>query len=145
MRFQHLLVGVVLAAVGCGGGKTASVSGRVTLDGKPLAGATVNFLPDSKEKEPGPGSSAKTDANGNFTLQLQNGKGDGAVIGKHKVAITAFEGDDQPPSSSPKDQFFRKSLVPDRYNGDKTELWFEVPAGGTSEANFELKSDEKAK
>ncbi len=141
MRFQYLLVGLVLVVAGCGGSKVAPVSGRVLLDGKPLAGASVNFLPDTKEKEPGPGSVGKTDADGKFTLQLQTGSGNGAIIGKHRVRITAFEGGDEPPSSNPNEQFFRKPLVPERYSGNNTELTFEVPAGGTTEAIFELKSD----
>ena len=41
------LVALVAVAAGCGGGpyKTAPVSGRITLNGKGLAGAAVMFQP----------------------------------------------------------------------------------------------------
>ena len=46
---RHLLVVGLAAILGCSGGskpyKTAAVSGRVTLDGRPLPGARVTFQP----------------------------------------------------------------------------------------------------
>ncbi len=93
MRFSIFLAGLTLLCTGCGD-NVAPVSGRVTLDQKPLANATVIFSPLSDQFNPGPGSRGKTDANGEFTLQLMNKDVKGAMIGKHKVSITAYEGDD---------------------------------------------------
>ena len=63
------------------------VEGVVSLDGKPLAGATVEFVP---EVEPGskrlPFSRGVTDEQGHFTLDCEN-KQPGAVIGSHKVVV----------------------------------------------------------
>ena len=137
MRWLLLIGGLMLVA-GCGRSNMAPVSGRVTLDDKPLARATVVFQPYSEEKNPGPGSAGKTDDNGQFTLQLMTGNVQGAVLGKHKVSITAYEGGDEVPSSGSRPAF-RKALVPLKYNAE-TELTFEVPPGGTTSANFELKS-----
>ena len=56
---------VLLAAAGCGktGVPTYPVSGTVTLDGQPLDGATVMFVPKS-----GPPHGAVTDAAGAFSI-----------------------------------------------------------------------------
>lgn len=124
-----------LLVTGCGS-RTAPVSGRVTLDGKALPRAVVHFFPDTDAPAPGPGSHATTDADGRFELALMTEPVKGAIVGKHKVSITAYEGDDQPVSSG-SDMVFRKALLPAEYNGD-TKLRFEVPAGGTTSADFEL-------
>jgi hypothetical protein len=127
---------LALAVVGCGGARVAPVSGRVTLDSKALANAMIVFQPSANDKNPGPGSSAKTDQDGKFTLQLMTGDGPGAIVGKHKVSITAYEGDDTVPSSG-SDIKFRKALLPDEYNAS-TKLTFDVPPGGAANANFDL-------
>ncbi len=130
MRFHLLLVGLLLFAAGCGNSRIVPVSGRVTLDNKPVSNATVVFQPLSDEKDPGPGSVGKTDPDGKFTLRLQVGEGKGALVGPHAVRITSYEGDDSIPSSG-SDMPFRKRLI-------NSKLDFEVPAGGTTEANFDL-------
>jgi hypothetical protein len=123
---------LVLVAVGCGGTKLVPVSGRVNLDGQPLANANVVFEPDSQEKNPGPGSSAKTDDKGEFSLQSTTGNTKGAVVGKHKVSITAYEGGNGP-SSSGSDMKGRKRIL-------EAKSTFEVPAEGTTNANFDFSS-----
>src|SRR5438067_2166344 len=115
MRFQYMVVGLLLGAAGCGSSNIAPVSGKVTLDGKPLANATVIFEPISSEKNPGPGSTAKTDENGQYTMQLMTGRANGALVGKHKVMITAYPGGGDAPSSGA-NMIAQKCLVPDRYN-----------------------------
>jgi hypothetical protein len=138
MRLSFLIGGLLVVLAGCGRRDIAPVSGRVTLNDKPLAHATVIFQPDSQERNPGPGSAGTTDANGQFTLQLMTGDVQGAIVGKHKVSITAYEGDDVVPSSG-SDMMFRKALLPLKYNA-QTELHFEVPSGGTTSADFNLQT-----
>ena len=138
MARQFLLLGAVFVLVGCGP-STAPVSGRVTLDNKPLVNATVIFEPDTDAKTPGPGAQGKTDANGEYTLQLFAGGTKGALLGKHIVRITAYEGDDGTVPSSDPNSPFRKPLLDDRYNAT-SELRFDVPPGGSTSANFDLKS-----
>ena len=140
---SFLVLGLLLVAIGCGQ-KTAPVSGRVTLDNKPLVNATVIFTPDSKERNPGPGSRGKTDASGNFKLDLLTGEGTGAIPGKHIVSITGYDGDDVVPSSGSDMKPFRKAIVPRRYNVE-TELRFDVPPAGSKNADFDLKSEPAAK
>ncbi len=123
-------------AAGCGGPyKTAPVSGRVTLNGKPLANAAVLFQPVATEgnNEPGPGSSGVTDADGRYSLTLIGNRGKGAVIGKHKVRITKMGQESDPSDDRP--QPFKQPLS--RRNRGK-QLEIEVPPGGTDSANFDL-------
>ena len=131
MRLRLIFVGLVIAACGCGGGpRTVPVSGRVQLDGQPLADAQVIFRPDSKDLYPGPASHGKTDAEGRFTLRTVDGH-DGAVVGPHKVRISlrAKASSANPDAPSPE-------KLPARYSGENTVLTFTVPAGGTKEADF---------
>jgi len=123
------------ALVGCGGPNVAPVSGRVTLNGQPLAGAHVTFQPVS----PGPnirpevaGSAGRTDAAGRYTLRLVEPDRPGALVGEHRVAISTAAGPDSD-GVAPKGERVPKAWR----DGSKR---FEVPAGGTSAANFELKS-----
>jgi hypothetical protein len=139
MRVRFVLIGLLLGVTGCGGAKYAPVSGRVLLDGKPVANATVVFTPDA-EKNPGPGSKGKTDKDGRFTLETMTGDQKGALVGVHKVSITAYEGDEIPDSSG--QGRFAKRIVGDDYNSN-TKLTFEVKPGGTTDANFEVSGPAK--
>lgn len=83
---------VCLVLAGCGGGVSdkptmGKVSGVVTLEGKPVAGATIEFNPDNSRSTTGPRSSAVTDANGKYTMMGPGGE-EGAVIGFHKVTVS---------------------------------------------------------
>jgi len=117
------------------------VSGRVTLDKKPVPNATVIFEPVSDEKDPGPGSQGRTDASGKFTMRLQTADQKGALIGKHIVRITAYEGERGDTSSAP-NRVGRKQIIPKKYNVNSEET-FTVPPGGTTEANFDLETPAK--
>jgi hypothetical protein len=138
MRLRRLWLLALPLALGCGSGKTAPVSGRVLLDDKPLAKAKVNFQPIAREGDPNPGigSYAETDADGYFTLKMVGNDAPGAVVGMHRVEISAYDR-----AVDPNDDRTRapKNLVPPQYNRE-SKLRYEVPSGGTREANFELKS-----
>jgi len=132
------LAAALLVLAGCGsGGKIAPVSGTVTLDGKPLANALVAFQPIATAGKPnaGMGSTGKTDANGKYTLKTVDTDHSGAVLAKHSVMITIM------PESSDLDipRPPQKALLPAKYNHN-SELQFDVQAGGSDSANFDLKS-----
>lgn len=66
-----------------------TVSGTVTMDGKPLPNAIVSFVPEAG----GRASVGTTDENGNYNLGFIDRMG--ALVGKHKVSITSVvQGDD---------------------------------------------------
>jgi hypothetical protein len=138
MRPLSVLLPLLLLATGCGGGPypVAAVSGRVTLNGQPLAGAGVVFQPVAASgSQPGPGSTGVTDKDGRYTLRLTGKESKGAVVGKHTVRITMMpesdSAEDRPKSAK------RPKPLPQRYNL-KTTLEFDVPAGGTDAADFPL-------
>ena len=150
MRRLRLLAAVALgamlgAAAGCGSGsKYVPVSGVVTLNGKPYPNAAVMFQPvgGKDNQNPGRGSSGLTDQNGRFVLKTDDGV-DGAVIGTHQVKIITVEenmvGFD-PAIGSPDNTSNKKAKIDPiptdwRTMGKNT---FDVPAGGTDQANFDI-------
>lgn len=99
------------------------VQGKVTLDGKPLAGAAVAFLPDG----PGRESTAFTDEDGDYTL-IYIRDIEGASVGWHRVRVSTGD----PRTGTPE-------LVPKRFHAN-TELFTKVVAGD-NEINFDLPSE----
>ena len=73
---------IVLAGCGKGGQQVAPVHGRVTLDGKPLANADVQFQPVDSQRP----SSGRTNADGQYDLVFKR-KQPGAIVGQHTVRI----------------------------------------------------------
>jgi hypothetical protein len=108
------------------------VSGRVTLDGQPLAGAVVTFQPLRPENPRAGGSTGRTDAQGQFVLTLIDPPTPGALVGKHIVTITT--------ATVSNDDAARPigERVPRAWrDGSQT---FEVPPGGTASAELNLES-----
>lgn len=79
------LCGLIQLA-GCSGDglDTYPASGVVTLDGKPVAGAGVLFMPTD-----GPTASGTTDEQGRY--KLMTGELEGAIAGPHRVMITLMK------------------------------------------------------
>ena len=141
MRAGLLLGFALVFGLGCGSGKFAPVSGTVTMNGKPLAGALVIFSPIAKEGsiDAGPGSSGKTNDKGEYTLTSDTGR-TGALVGKHRVSISLMnQGTGESESDDRRRPGQLVNQVPVKYNG-KTELTYKVPAGGTDKADVPLKS-----
>ena len=83
-----LLAATALSFVGCGDESIAPVSGKVTVDGEPVAGIRLVFSPILKEgkSDPGPWSSGLTNEAGEYSLQTRH-EDEGAIIGTHTVAF----------------------------------------------------------
>jgi hypothetical protein len=131
------------SAFGCGGDphRLAPVSGNVTLDARPLAGALVSFLPDAKPGTmPAVTSRGVTDDKGNYTLTTSDNR-PGAVIGRHTVRIKTRRAVGDTSAEVLEGQSVKETpeRVPAKYN-IRTELTFDVPEGGTTEADFQLQS-----
>jgi hypothetical protein len=137
-----LLIGlVVISAFGCGGTRFAPVSGKVMMDGKPLPNASVTFTPVAQpgSTEAGVSSTGKTNQNGEYSLTAATGKS-GAQVGQHVVSISVLnpqigEGDERPPRGG----WPLANKVPVKYN-EKSELTYDVPSGGGTNADFTLSS-----
>ena len=84
-RLGWLFLATVLAvaASGCGSGKFVKVKGVVTLDGSPLAGSMITFVPENGKGQLGHGWS-KSD--GSFALESLNEIG--AAPGEYRVVVT---------------------------------------------------------
>lgn len=73
---------VVVCYAGCGPSNIGQVTGRVTLDGKPLPVAMLEFQPAT-----GAPSYAETDRDGNYVAMYRVDQ-QGALVGEHTVRIT---------------------------------------------------------
>ncbi|MEQ8847426.1 carboxypeptidase-like regulatory domain-containing protein [Botrimarina sp.] len=130
---------LALVAAGCGDSRSvAPVSGVVTLDGAPLAGARVNTQPISPTDAPdaGVGSFAVTDDTGHYELELVSPPRPGAVVGTHVVRIKKLNdryvaGREDAPLRGP------SQLPAEAFDGS---LRLTVPAEGTDQADFALES-----
>ncbi|MDG1897315.1 MAG: carboxypeptidase-like regulatory domain-containing protein [Fuerstiella sp.] len=125
---------MLLAVAGCGAGgpDIATVTGKVTMDGQPLANAAVVFVPEN-----GRPAGARTNAQGEYELTYSEGR-EGALPGKNMVRISTLSdpsiGDDgQLTKGSPE-------TVPMQYNA-QTTLSFSVEAGAANVADFDITSE----
>jgi hypothetical protein len=146
----------LLAAAGCGGKHTpVKVGGKVTLDGKPVEGATVTFYSAAGGDEGRP-ANGRTDADGVYHLGTM-GDEDGALPGEYKVVVAKWgplkpnlkvpNFPDTPEGRAQRDEFLyraygdgprEKNILPPRYGDLKTTPLTWTVSGRTSEADFEL-------
>ena len=134
-----------LFLTGCGiksnGPPLMPVSGTVTLDGKPLPGATILFIPTGSTH--GTSSGGRTDSAGRYELTATH-SGKGAPVGQHKVVASKLvmpDGSDMPVNTKvgPIDSPARESL-PAKYSAiDRTVLTAAV-RDGVNTIDFPLSS-----
>jgi hypothetical protein len=89
---SHVVFALATAALsGCGGTPSnphlVPVSGVVTMDGRPLAGASVTFV--GLGSTPGEGATGLTDEAGKYELAHFRA-GSGALPGEYKVIVNKF-------------------------------------------------------
>lgn len=128
-----LATAVVAAAIAGCTSDIAPVAGRVTLNGKPLAGAIVTFQPvrdPSADPPTATGSVGVTDGEGRYELQLVDPSRAGALIGDHAVTIST--GTASAVDGAPADG----ERLPEAWRDSSQR--FTVPAGGTSQADFDI-------
>jgi hypothetical protein len=124
------------------------------MDGQPLVRARIMFRPTEPK---GTGelaalqSAGVTNEAGEYKLVTID-HGPGAVVGMHQVSITKPTSPADEVKSAASDysgvaadmavdptKISAFEPIPERYN-TKSELTFEVPSGGSTEANFDIKS-----
>lgn len=134
------LLGLMLN--GCSKGpsrpKTYPVSGTVTLNGQPVDGATVVFVPKAPStggttNPQGPqAASGETDAQGRYSLGTF-AKGDGAIPGEYLVKVFKYpkpttpagtssggEEEYQPPEENALPPPAAKNMLPEKYANEQT-------------------------
>jgi hypothetical protein len=135
-----------MVALGCGNKDRVAVNGVVTLDGQPVGGAFVKFVPVSSD---GHEATAITDSAGKFSLGTLN-TGDGAWRGSYKICVQKIIADealeskmtDASPSTDSQTQGtdrrailksmkYKRNVLPRKYmNASTTPLEAKVPPDG---------------
>jgi hypothetical protein len=123
---------LLLLAAGCGPRPVYNeqVEGTLKLNGVPVPGVRVEFIPQVDESLKAPHSSGVTDDKGHFQLACDNGK-PGAVVGNHVVVVYSGRtesrgGDDRDPAAGGSRP---TAYVPAAYStAAKTPLKVEVTA-----------------
>jgi hypothetical protein len=129
-RFPQWCCLALACIAGCGSASSVPVEGTITLQGKPLEGATVMFT-STRGNGPGP-FVAKTDESGRFALGPRDRPGDGAEAGEYSVVIATVASD--PSELAPIKT--AKEVVPSRFRLGTEK--FSVPEGGTRELKFAM-------
>jgi hypothetical protein len=122
-----LLLPAILVFSGCGDSTApARVTGTLTLDGTPVANATLAFIPVSGERR----SYGETDSQGRYELWF-TGQLAGAVVGEHRIEIRTGSADT--PSG---EDVSAAETIPAKYNVE-SELTRTLKSGKQT-LNFEL-------
>jgi hypothetical protein len=141
-----LLVAVPACSSGPKRPSTIKVSGKVTMNGTPVPGATVSFQPVAAG---GRAAVGITDDAGKYVLTSFEA-GDGAVAGDYGVAIVKNEtaaatgssananSDDYVPPEGLKEPPPAKSLIPPRFNSPRESGLRATVGGGSTTFDFEL-------
>jgi hypothetical protein len=143
VRTNSLLLALTL--LGCSGTRMSPVEGVVTLDGKPLADASIQFVPQEKGRD----ATGQTDKSGRFVMSTFEPR-DGVVPGTYKVVISPSTGvadtaqygsadDAMAAASKAPAKKAPGTAFPQKYSrADLTPLTQEAPVKGP--VKFELKS-----
>lgn len=115
-----IVVGCLAVAFGCGpsGPSLAPTTGTITFDGKPVAGATVTFVPDA-----GPPGTAVTNDQGGYAIQTVGR--DGAVIGRCMISVTKIDPSSVVMPVNPTPEDMREAAMANRNKSTKPKS--EIP------------------
>lgn len=143
-----LIVAVLFASlIGCGkdpGATLFPTTGAVTLDGQPVVGASVEFIPKgNSENGPARGAVGSTDEEGKYVMVYRQSRG--CEVGDYTVSIKKSSyreptGDETEEEIQAMENDNAASL-PGVYGGTNSKLEATVSADGENVFNFDLKSD----
>ena len=143
LTFAFLFV----ALIGCGkdpGATLFPTTGAVTLDGQPVVGATVEFIPKgNSENSPRRGAIGATDEEGKYLMVYRQSRG--CEAGDYTVSIK--KSSYREPSGDETEEEIRalendnSVSLPGVYGGTNSKLEATVSADGENVFNFDLKSD----
>lgn len=150
-----VLVSLLIVAAGCGGSsrpETFKVSGKVTLNGDPVEGAHVVFIPAPNSS--GRTARGTTDSTGAYSLTTFD-TNDGAMSGEYTVTISKSEANpvdsqvinlDDPGEAysqmmtAPPQKVDEKGVLPGIYADPNTSPEKRTVEASPNEFNFDLKS-----
>ncbi|MGY8770517.1 MAG: hypothetical protein ACKVH8_19045 [Pirellulales bacterium] len=123
----------MVTVVGCGEGSSGPslvpVSGTLSLDGKPLANADLQFSTTNEGEAAA--SFGTTDQEGHFDLKSQDGK-EGATPGGHRVNITVMPAGSGGPTKTEGGEEVLSM------QGEPKEYYLEVTVGAEGESDLKL-------
>jgi len=134
IRVTWLLV--LFFAVSCGSAKTTPVDGVVLLDGEPLTGASIQFVPQGAGRD----ATGETDKSGHFVMSTFQPR-DGVLPGSYKVVVSPPTGTADPAQYKSAEEAMAaagkaqaksaRPAFPQKYaRADQTPLMQEVPVKG---------------
>ncbi|MCG6155034.1 hypothetical protein [Rubinisphaera margarita] len=110
--------------------QTARVQGTVSYQGKPVTTGTVMFIPVGG----GPPATGQIQPDGSYVMKTYF-SADGAVLGEHKVTITALDMG----TGLPEDEATEpKALIPEKYSRDATSGLTATVGDDENEIDFPL-------
>ncbi|EAQ82386.1 carboxypeptidase-like regulatory domain-containing protein [Blastopirellula marina] len=147
--YQGISLAVVAALMGCTGNanvlQTEYVEGVVTLDGVPVEGATVEFVPTVEEQ--GATANGYTDSSGIYHLTvLAPGDGkeaefaSGTLPGEYQIAVRKAVTGPTPASSSRQVAAKKTYLVPKKYDNPRNSGLTATVEAGSNTIPLELQS-----
>ena len=148
MRMLLFTIFLVTIAVGCDSapseGTLIPAGGLVTMGGKPLAFATVEFIPMGETK--GAGGSGVTDEMGRYKLISRRG-GEGVLAGEYRVTVSLWahkDGSPLKPEETYIDTPDATQMVPAIYTDmDRSPLKVYVDEGSVNLPDLKLESKTK--
>lgn len=138
---------LVTLLAGCGpsvqGPPLVPAEGLVTLDDKPLDGATIMLIP--RGETAGQAGIGHSDASGRFVIATVGGEKPGVAVGSYRVAISKKINPDgtvfrPSPDQDPMLAAYKELLPASYWDEAQTTLTAEVPPGGAKNLEFKLKS-----
>jgi hypothetical protein len=120
-------------ACGQSGPEMASVSGKVTYNGKPVPKGAITFQAVDPS---GRNATGAIEPDGSYTLQTEQPR-DGALLGEYRVAISAR--DDEVLMYTPPKPIPPKRLVPAKYENPGTSELTATVKSGRNDIPFDLK------
>ena len=137
-----VVLGVVLFAGGCSPARDKSlmpVTGKVTLEGKPLSGTTITFVPIGSTR--GAGGNGYTDKSGKYELSATHG-GKGVPVGEYRVVASKLvmpDGSDFPLNSDVAPiNSSAKEMLPAQYTSPENASLRATVHEGANEVDFAL-------
>ncbi len=114
MQARFSLLVALLLLGGCSDSEVKSVTGRVTLNGQPLAGAQVQFCPPAGVDLPS--YAAISDVDGRFAVFKDPRPGLGLKAGRYVVLVTKFAGAAAVPKEEVAGAPLQEGTFPGTYN-----------------------------
>jgi len=128
---SFLLLAIVCVPVGCDksgtnkGPALAKVSGKVTLDGKPMNGGEVRFFAENQPAR---------------SIEIKDGAFSGeAYVGKNRVDVV-WDKDGPPNPMMPDGPRIKVNAVAPQFSGANSPFNADVPAGGAQDLKFDVTS-----